>query len=200
MPKGVPKLGSRISEMAPAIQPEVIGFIPSDHKVLDPTPQGSDAQWETEDGHTVDLQEEAPPWEKEDSGFEESDARRFVDVPTTWTLRWINPKLLESQGWRYWRPVMKSDPRVKVKVDQMVAPDGNIRRGGAIGDILAYMPTTWVESRRKQLLDQTKRQSQSAVDKQRELEDELRRMSPYFHLEGAKHPRYTGAEGRSMTD
>jgi hypothetical protein len=95
---------------------------------------------------------------------------------------------------------MKSDPRVKVKVDSMAAPDGNIRRGGAIGDILGYMPTNWVISRRQINAEKTEKQSRSAVDKQQELLEKLRRISPYLHLDAAKHPRYTGAEGRSMTD
>jgi hypothetical protein len=197
MPKGTPRFGSgpSISDL----KPEVLGVIPSDNKILDPTPQGPSAIYETEDGTKVDLQEEAPPWELEDAKYDGSDARRYVDVPTTWTLRWINPRLLESQGWRYWRPVLKSDPRVSVKVEQMVAPDGNVRRGGAIGDILAWMPTTWVISRRKILAEETKRQAQSAVDKQEELRDQYRN-NPYIRLEDSKHPRYTGAEGKSMVD
>jgi hypothetical protein len=197
MPKGTPRIGSgSISDM----QPEVLGIIPQDNKIFDPTPQGPETLYTAEDGTKVDLREEAPPWELEDAEYAGSDAHRYVDVPQTWTLRWINPRLLESQGWRYWRPVLKSDPRVKVKVEQMVGPDGNVRRGGSIGDILAWMPTNWVISRRKILDEATKSQAQSAVDKQDELREQYRRESPYIRIEDAKHPRYTGAEGRSMVD
>lgn len=198
-PRGVPKIGSPFGGIAD-IPSEVLGFIPLDNTLLDPAPQGPSATYQAEDGTRVDLQEAPPPWELEDTDYAGSDARRYVDVPSTWTLRWINPRLLESQGWRYWQPVLKSDPRVTVKVDQMVAPDGNIRRGGAVGDILSWMPTSWVVSRRKILEEQTKKQSQSAVDRQEELREQLRQAGPYTRLEDATHPRYTGAEGRSMKD
>ena len=140
MPRGVPKLGQH-RDIEPALQPEVVGFIPADNIVLDPAPQGPEAVWQTATGGGVSLSEEPPPWELAGGDDELSDARRYVDAPKDVTLRWINPKLLESQGWRYWRPVLQSDPRFTVKVDQMVSPDGNIRRGGATGDILAFMPT-----------------------------------------------------------
>jgi hypothetical protein len=197
MPKGVPRFGHRTE---PAPQSEVLGVIPSDHKVLDPAPQGAESIWQTATGGGVSFNEEPPPWELAGGDDELSDARRYVDAPNDVTLRWINPKLLDSQGWRYWRPVMKSDARFTVKVDQMVSPDGNIRRGGATGDILAFMPTHWVESRRKILEQKTRDQSQSAVDRQAELDGKLREMSPFLHVDAVKHPRYTNADLRGATD
>ena len=197
MPRGVPRFGSK---QDPAPQSEVLGVIPSDHKVLDPAPQGAESQWQTESGGGVSFNEEPPPWELAGGDDELSDARRYVDAPKDVTLRWINPKLLDSQGWRYWRPVLKSDPRFTVKVDQMVGPDGNIRRGGATGDILAFMPTHWVESRRKILEKKTQEQSQAAVDKVANLKDELKRISRYFDLESARHPKYTSADMQGDKD
>ncbi len=197
MPRGVPKLGSRIE---PAPQSEVLGVIPSDATVLDPTPHGPEAAWTTASGGGVSLSEEPPPWELAGGDDELSDARRYVDAPTDVTLRWINPKLLDSQGWRYWRPVLKADPRFTIKVDQMVSPDGNIRRGGVTGDILAFMPTHWVESRRKILEQKTRDQSQSAIDRQAALDEKLKQMSPYLRVEGVTHPRFTNADLRGATD
>lgn len=196
MPRGIPSLGSRVGQP----QPEVLGTIPADAPLLDVTPHGPEAQWQATDGTTVSLDEGPPPWELAGGDFDSSDARRYVDVPREWTLRWINPRLLESQGWRYWKPVLKSDPRVKVHVAQMVAPDGNVRRGGDTGDILAYMPTQWVEARRKLLLEATERQSGTAVSRQDEVRESFRRTGGLITMEEAKHPTHTLIDGRSITD
>ena len=83
MPRGVPNIGSM-----PHIAPEVLGVIPTDNPILDPSPQGPSAVYQTEDGTRVDLQEAPPPWELEDAEYAGSDARRYVEVPSTWTLRW----------------------------------------------------------------------------------------------------------------
>ena len=195
MPRGVPRMGSQI----PNQTPEVLGVIPSDAPVLDPTPQGPEAQWQSESG-SYSFAEEPPPWEVDGGDSDMSDATRYVTPPKDVTLRWINPRLLESQGWRDWRPVLKSDTRFKVLVDSMVAPDGNIRRGGALGDILAFMPTHWVIKRREILAQKTAAQSQSAIDKQEQLKEEVRRLSPYMSVDSVKHPRYTNADGRTMVD
>ena len=195
MPKGVPRFGSHKSTPAP----EVIGVIPSDAPMLDPTPQGPETVWQSESG-SVSFAEEPPPWEVTGGDSDMSDARRYVDAPAEVTLRWINPRLLESQGWRDWRPVLASDKRFKVLVSSMIAPDGNIRRGGTTGDILAFMPTHWVVKRRQILDEKTRAQSQSAIDKQEQLKEEMQRMSPYLHIDAVKHPRYTNADGRTMVD
>lgn len=176
----------------------VLGSIPNDHKVLDPTPQGADTQWEGADGQ-VSMAEPPPPWElASNSALADSDARRFVDAPANITLRWINPRVLDSEGWRDWQPVMVSDKRFKVHVHTMVSPEGNIRRGGFAGDILAWMFTSWVESRRRLYDERTMQQAQRAVDQQQVLKDEFARgkYGPTVKLEGATHPRYTNVETR----
>ncbi len=194
MPKGVPRFGS-----LPDQKPEVLGHIPADTTILDPKPQGTESHWDSGSG-PISFSEEPPPWELSGGDEQMSDARRFVEAPADVTLRWINPRLLEQDGWRDWRPVLASDTRFKVHVRSMVAPDGNIRRGGAVGDILAFMPTHWVVSRRKLLEQRTQAQSQSAVDRQEALKDEMRRLSPFLHVDAVKHPTHTNADGRSMTD
>lgn len=195
MPKGIPNIGSHIGG------PEVLGSI-TNERILDPTPQGDDTVWQGADGQ-VSVAEPPPPWELDDnSGLAESDARRFVDAPANLTLRWINPKLLDQFGWRDWQPVMASDPRFKVRVTTMVSPEGNIRRGGFTGDILAWMYTSWVESRRRLQQRDTEKLTQSAVDRQQELKDEFARgkYGPNIRLEDARHPAYTNADGRTMRD
>ncbi len=179
---------------------EVLGTI--DSKITDPQLQETTTQWESADGQ-VSMTEPPPPWElDEQSDLLMSDARRFVEVPKNWTLRWINPRLLDQFGWRDWRPVMASDPNCKVRVESMIAPEGNIRRGGFTGDILAWMYTSWVESRRRQLQALTDAQSDAAVRKQDTLREEFARgkFGPYVRLEEAHHPSHTMAEGKSMRD
>lgn len=199
MPKGIPRLGSSVLAN-PLPQTEVLGHIPADSKVLDPTPQGPETQWQSESG-TVSFAEEPPPWEVAGGDADMSDASQYVEYPREVTLRWINPKLLESQGWRDWRAVLPlSDTRFKLKVTTMLSPDGNVRRGGSTGDILAFMPTHWVMKRRQILEEKTRRQSQAAVDEQQALREKLRSMSPFLNLDSATHPRYTNADGRTMKD
>jgi hypothetical protein len=145
------------------------------------------------------MAEPPPPWELDDhSGLTESDAKRFVNCPANITLRWINPRLLDQFGWRDWQPVMASDPRFTVHVQTMISPEGNIRRGGFTGDILAWMYTSWVESRRRLLQKETARLTQSAVEQQEVLKDEFAKgkYGPNLKLEGAIHPRYTNVETR----
>lgn len=179
---------------------EVLGTV--DPTLTAPGPQGVDTQWDNADGQ-VSMSEPPPPWElDEHSDKTESDARRFVEVPSNWSLRWINPRLLDQFGWREWKPVMASDPNVKVRVESMVSPEGNIRRGGFTGDILAWMYTSWVESRRRQIQKATDLLMDSSVRKQEELREDFARgkYGPNIRLEEAKHPTHTMAEGRSMRD
>ncbi len=194
MPKGVPRFGQHST---PA--PEVLGTIAPDSKLLDTAPQGAETVWQSESG-SVSFTEEPPPWELSGGGDQISDAKRYVDAPADVTLRWINPRLLETDGWRDWRPVLASDKRFKVIVSTMISPDGNVRRGGSNGDILAFMPTHWVMSRRKILEKKTADQSNSAVDKQQALRYELQKISPFLHLDSARHPSHTNADGKSMID
>ena len=199
---GAPRIGQGLSlrDELNAPGPEILGTIPT--SLTDPTPLQAQGAWQTPDGKQVDVVEAPPPWELEDKKYSASDARRYVDVPSAWTIRWANPKLIEQNGWNYWNPVLPSDPRVHLKVMQMQAPDGTIRRGGATGDVLAYMPTNWVVSRRKQLQEETAKQTQSAVDRLETLKDEFRRgkYGPNVRLEEARHPSHTMAEGASMRD
>ena len=201
---GIPKIGQflglRDELTQPAPEAEVLGVVKPE--LIAPTPPTQTVSWGGEGGTPpVSVTDPPPPWELEDVGYAPSDARRYVDVPATWCLRWINPKLLESMGWRYWQPVMASDPRVKVKVTTMVGPDNNIRRGGHIGDILGWMYMSWVESRRKQLQAKTDRLTESAVARQESLKEASRRgaFGPYVQIEG-KHPTHTMAEGKSLQD
>lgn len=198
-PRGTPNINSalRQEELAgsPA-SPEELGSVSA--SITDPKPETPTTAWQGPSGQ-VDLTEAPPPWEINEQDYSASDARRFLSVPETWTLRWINPKLLEQFGWRYWQPVMASDSRVTVKVAQMVGPDNNIRRGA---DILAWMPTTWVESRKKQKAAAVAKLTASAVNRQSQLRDEFRRgtYGPYLKLEEATHPTHTIADGRTMKD
>jgi hypothetical protein len=84
----------------------------------------------------------------------------------------------------------------------MVSPEGNIRRGGNTGDILAWMYTSWVESRRRQMQREVDALTDSSVNRQNELREDFARgkYGPNIRLEGAKHPTHTMAEGRSMRD
>lgn len=206
MPRGVPTIGkynaSRREELGqPAPQAEVLGTIKPE--VLDPTPVTPSASWLTEENAQMSLTEPPPPWEVPGNAqYAASDARLFVDVPENWELRWINPRSLDQFGWRYWEPVMASDPRVKVKVRTMVSPGNTIRRGGEGGDILAWMYRSWVESRRQELAQRSAQMKQSSVDKTERLQEEFRRgtYGRNVSLEHAQHPSHTIGEGRSMKD
>lgn len=201
-PKGLGwKVEQEVRERMASMSGEVLGVIPNS-PLTDPTPQGVDTQWEGADGQ-VSVSEPPPPWEIDERGdLLLSDARKFVDVPKNWTLRWINPRLLDQFGWRDWKPVMASDDNVRVKVETMVSPEGNIRRGGFTGDILAWMYTSWVESRRRQLQKATDQLAASSVNRQEELREEFRRgkYGPNIRLEEARHPTHTIGDGRSMRD
>ena len=207
---GAPKLGQAVFNSAAtkrenAIadvggpQAEVLGVV--NPSITDPTPKSGGAMWKSESGEDMEMLTPPPPWEV-GQGEDDSDARRFVDVPNDWTLRWINPRLLDSQGWRYWQSVTASDPRVTVKVKQMQGADNLIRRGGLTGDILAWMYTTWVESRRKIRVQKAAELAGSAVAKQQQLTEEFKRgtFGPYLQFDSAKHPTHTIGDGRTMRD
>ena len=196
-PRGTPNINSDEHREALAdlsAGPETLGSVSA--TITDPTPETPTTAWQGPSGQ-IDLTEAPPPWEVNETAYSASDARRFLSVPATWTLRWINPKLLEQFGWRYWQPVMASDQRVTVHVAQMVGPDNNIRRGS---DILAWMPTTWVESRKRQKAEAVAKLTASAVNRQSQLRDEFRRgtYGPYLKLDTATHPTHTIGEGRTM--
>ncbi len=180
---------------------EVLGTISED--LLTPGPQGTSTTYSTESGEGVTVTEPPPPWEMEDHDVGLSDARRFVDVPANWSLRWINPRFLEADGWRYWKAISPNDEHVRVKVDQMAMPDGTIRRGGPGGDILAWMYTSWYDAARKKQAQKTTAQTNQAIENFESVKDDFRRgkYGPHIGLESgskASHPRYTMADGRSM--
>lgn len=190
-PRGVPTLGSGVSLPSG----EVLGVVKE--KILDEKP--STNAWSNDDV-TVTMTDPPPPWELTGGDQAVSDARRYVDVPVTWALRWINPKVLDQFGWRYWQPVMKSDPRVKVKVATMVSPEGNIRRGGHTGDILAWMYQSWVDARRASHQRDTERQSKSSIENQQRLKEDFARgkYGPSLALDSVSHPHQTIADGLEM--
>lgn len=183
-------------------QVEVLGTIDPTHPLIDPQRHGTTTQWTNADGQTITLTEPPPPWEVADTGHTLSDARRFVEAPPNFKLRWINPRLLDSEGWRDWQALMASDNRITVKVPTMVSPEGYIRRGGSGGDILCWMWDSWYESKKRQHLRLTDLQTQKAVDQQDTLRDEFKRgtYGPNIRLAEAKHPTHTMAEGKSLTD
>ena len=199
MPKGYSSIGNPEMYGRPH-GPEILGTIPNDSRTLNPTPTTS--TWTREDGTVVELTEPTPPWETADDKFTLSDARRFVECPLNWRLHWINPRLLDSEGWRDWQPVMASDQRVTVRVPTMVTPEGYIRRGGPTGDILAWMWQGWYESVRLRTREKTAAQTQTAVDRQALLKEEFARgnYGPYLRVEDAKHPTHTQVEGKSIRD
>ncbi len=193
MPRGFPTMGSKL-----------LGNI-TNPDITDATPPADTAQWVSPTGGSVSVTDPPPPWELTDSQYALSDARRFVSVPNNLEVRWINPRVLIAEGWRDWQPVMASDPRFqesdgRIKVQTMVSPEGNIRRGGPTGDILAWMYKSWVLARRQQFADSTAQLTQAAVDQQDVLRDEFKsgKHGPYLTLDGAKHPRYTLGDGRAM--
>jgi len=213
MPRGVPNIvtnydrnrDARKEAAAPAPEPELLGHIASDARSINPDPETQTEQttWQHEDGTVITLTEPPPPWEVgDDSGYAISDARRFVSVPENWRLHWINPKALNSDGWRDWQAVQVSDPRVALKVPTMKSPEGYVRRGGPEGDILCWMWRGWYESKRKLHEERTRVQSQGAVEKQQTVADDMRRgkYGPYIRPEEYKHPTHTNADGRSMKD
>lgn len=180
-------------------QPEVLGVVKD--AITDPSITEPAVGWATASGGNIDMQDPPPPWVTEDAGFAASDARRFVDVPSTWRIRWFNPRLIEQNGWNYWKPISSSDPRVKVKVLSMVAPDGNIRRGGFNnGDVLCWMFESWYQELRKLTHQATAQLTQAAIDQQSQLAQDMNRgkFGPYIHMDSVKHPTHTMAEGLSM--
>lgn len=135
-----------------------------------------------------------PPWEADPTGrYDNSDARRFVQVPDTWELRWLNPKRIEQAGLRDWQPVMAYDERVTVNVPAMISPEHYVRRGGRGGDILCFMPKHWVVSRNKVKAEIVRRKTQASIDMQKQVAEEINRggYGPNVHVDSATHPTHT---------
>jgi hypothetical protein len=199
MPRGVPSFGQKSVDDR-AMRDRILGTMPLENPITT-APEETTTTWTREDGTVVELTEPAPPWEQRQEGFSMSDARRFVDCPPQWKLRWINPRVLESEGWRDWQAMLASDHRVSVRVSSMVTPEGYIRRGGPNGDILCWMWPSWYESKTRQHLEKTSSQSQHAVDQQSELKERFAGGEfPGVSLESAQHPKFTQGDGRTMRD
>ena len=196
MPIGVPRIGSRLKQETDTGDPEVLGVI-SKNRLTD-----SPSLFTASGGETIEMGEEAPPppWETDPSKRrDDTDARSFVDCPQEWVLRWVNPRLLDQIGWRWWEPVTASDPRVKVHNRQMVSVEGNVRRGGQGGDILAWMWRTWYESNIARKQERTDRRTRSAVDRFEALR-QGRPFGPTIQFGGGHHPSHTLGEGKTMGD
>lgn len=205
MPRGIPSIFNkeRRRELAQSMpSPEVLGTLDPNARILDPKTRPEPVEWTREDGTVMSIQEEAPPWELQSDKFTQSDARMFVECPPNWRLHWINPRLLEQEGWRDWQAVQASDPRVKVRVPAMRSPEGYIRRGGPSGDILTWKWEGWYQKARQENLRRTAQLAQSAVDKQQQLKEEMNRGSfgQHIHMDSAAHPTHTMGEGRTMRD
>lgn len=188
MPKGGPMIGRSFSartsaaeELTEAPAPTMLGTIDTRRPTFD------------EDG--------PPPWEV-DRGWEKhnTDARRFVDVPSNWELRWLSPRRVDQAGFRDWQAVPAKDERIHLKVPAMGAPDNTVRRGGHMGDFLAYMPKHWVESRKRIQAERNARRTQAAVDRQEQFKEEVRRggFGPHVRVSDSRHPTHTIADGRTM--
>jgi len=191
MPTGIPRLGqavinehnSKLEEQFPG--GEVLGELKSR-----PAPS---AVWNDEElAVQIAMEQGPPPWEISRNGDRQSsDARNFIDCPKDWELRWINPRLLNQEGWRGWAPVRAKDPRVTVKVQSMVSPEFQIRRGSHDGDILSYMPKHWFEQRKQEYYRMVARRTQASVDKTAGLANEVRNIHPGITVDRAIHPTHT---------
>lgn len=153
--------------------------------------------------NTMPEFDDRPPWEVDQQfGKHNSDARKYVDVPDEWELRWLNPRLIDQMGTRYWQVVSVADPRVKLKVAMLRSPENYIRRGGPGSDILCFMPKTWVASRARWKAEQNAKHTQTAVDRAQATAEAINRGEFGSKVGGASvhHPTHTIADGRSMRD
>lgn len=191
-------LSSNAEELLQRDDAKVLGTLAIDSLLK---PEQPHSAW-VAGGVPIDLTEAPPPWElKPEKRSDNTNARRFVEVPDTWELRWVSKRQLEKNGWNHWQPVMASDPRVKVLVSQMVDVGNNIVRGSqTTGDVLAWMPRHWVESRARHKAERTARLTQKAVQRQHALKEAYNRgeFGPHVRFEGAKHPTHTQADGRTL--
>lgn len=202
MPTGTPRIGNSSVYNPELPSGEVLGTLSQSGRTLRPEPEGVTTTWTREDGTTIELTEPPAPWETPDTRFTASDARRFVEAPPQWRLHWVNPRLLESEGWRDWQAVLATDPRVKVRVKSMITPENYVRRGGPTGDILCWMWQGHHDLVKRKMREKVANQTQSAKDKQAALKEEFARgtYGPYLRVEGATHPTHTQGEGQTMRD
>lgn len=175
---------------------QLLGTIDTTNPLLTAAPQGTVTEWTSPDGTQITLTEPPPPWEISDNQYAPSDARRFVETPPNWKLHWLNPRLLESEGWRDWQPLMASDNRVHVKVPSMVSPEGYIRRGGQGGDLLCWMWQGWHESKIRLHVQRTAEQYGKAAQDHDALKEESQRgtFGPHVRIEGVSRPGATNTQ------
>lgn len=144
-----------------------------------------------------------PPWENDATWQKHNtDARRFISCPTTWELRWLNPRRIQSAGLRDWSPVMAYDARVEVKFPAMISPEHYVRRGGRDGDILCFMPKHWVESRNRLKAREVERRTQKSIDLQQRAAEEINRgnFGPRIHVDSVTHPTHTTLSQDEMAE
>ena len=147
--------------------------------------------------------DDRPPWEVDDRfGKHDTDARRYVTVPDEWELRWLNPRLIDQIGMRYWQVISAADPRVTLKVPTLRSPENYIRRGGPGSDILFYMPKAWVESRQRWKAEQSARKMPSGQEKSEAVVEAVNRgeFGRKVGTASITHPTNTIADGKSMRD
>lgn len=177
-----PKLSSAAEELLFNPETKVIGEIDA-QKIANAT-----------NIEEFDPTKEPPPWEVGGRWkLAHSDVRRFIsDYPDEWELRWLNPKLIDQSGMRYWRAVPADHPRVKLLIGSMRAADNTIRKGDHNGVFLAYMPKNWVESRKKLKEQNTYRKTQSAMERAEATRDSINRgdYGNHIRVESLKHPNY----------
>jgi len=151
----------------------------------------------------IDPSDEAPPWEIEGKWAKDAtNARRFVDFPEEWEVRWLNPRLVNQIGLRYWKAVPADHEGVKIKVPTMRAPDNTVRRFDHNGDFLAYMPKAWIASRDRMKVERVTRALGLDRKKAEDTQESINRgeYGPYVHVDHIRRPSNTQAEGSSMTD
>lgn len=144
-----------------------------------------------------------PPWEVDPSyDRHDSDARKFLDAPTNVTLRWLNPKVVSQSSMRDWQAVPATgDPRFRLKLGSMRAPDNTVRRGDHNGDFLAWMYTAWVESRNRLKQARRDRLVGQAGQRARDTQEAYRRgkFGRYVSSpEEARDPTGTLVDGRVL--
>ena len=188
MPSGTPRIGqartSSAGDLLEAPAPQLIGTIDTAKLTRPSFEEDGPPPWEID-----------PLWAKHNT-----DARRFVDVPDHWELRWLNPKRIDAAGFRDWQTLTTSDPRVTLKVPAMRTPDNLIRRGGQTGDLLCYMPRTWVESRRRITSEKAARARQSGRDRNERFREEMAKgnFGPHQRVTDLKTPVSTRTDGRTL--
>jgi len=211
MPRGVSRLqelyASGKEDPMPEASADTATTPPSGELLgsIDPTtldhPSPSFQGWVSDSGETIELEAGPPPWEVNLADpRQNTDARRFFrEIPEEWMLRWMNPKMLQHAGPRWWKPVTTSHPRVKLIATEMRHVDNTVRRGGEGGDILHYMPRHWWESRLRTKAEQVRRATGAALDTMAEATGKATRTG-YMTVDQAVHPTHTHGEGRSMKD